>query len=200
MKKIYFIALFWVAMSSFIYAQTATLSGTFLTAADEFLTEVEVKLINDDTEEELSSTTTNRDGFYQFPDIPTDVTYRIEANKGGSVRNGVSTFDLVLIRKHIIGTTFFDDPFDSIAADVNDSQTITTLDMVRIRGLILFNNDDFRNDLNWRFFRSTITFDNSANPFAGADNNDFTIMLTADINDFDFIGVKVGDVNDSAAP
>jgi hypothetical protein len=51
--------------------------------------------------------------------------------------NGVSTFDLVLIQRHILGVQLLDSPYKMIAADANNSQTITTSDIIMLRRLIL---------------------------------------------------------------
>jgi len=51
--------------------------------------------------------------------------------------NGVSTFDLILINQHILGVQPFDDPYDYLAADVNNTSSITILDMIGIRRAIL---------------------------------------------------------------
>ncbi|MBX2893558.1 MAG: T9SS type A sorting domain-containing protein [Saprospiraceae bacterium] len=55
----------------------------------------------------------------------------------GASLNGVSAFDLVLINKHILGIELFENPFQMIAADANNSGTITTFDIVAIRRVIL---------------------------------------------------------------
>ncbi len=55
----------------------------------------------------------------------------------GNPLNGVSTFDLVLISKHILGIQLFENPFQIIAADANNSGSITTFDVVTIRKVIL---------------------------------------------------------------
>jgi hypothetical protein len=51
--------------------------------------------------------------------------------------NGVSTFDLVLINKHILGLEPLNSPYKMIAADANNSRSITTFDIVELRKLIL---------------------------------------------------------------
>jgi hypothetical protein len=51
--------------------------------------------------------------------------------------NGVTTYDLVLISKHILGIEPFDSPYKMTAADVNNSGSITTFDIVELRKLIL---------------------------------------------------------------
>jgi hypothetical protein len=42
--------------------------------------------------------------------------------------NGVSTYDLVLISLHILQVDQLDSPYKVIAADANNSQSVTTLE------------------------------------------------------------------------
>jgi hypothetical protein len=114
--------------------------------------------------------------------------------------NGVSTFDLVLISKHILGVTLLDSPYKIIAADANKSNSVTTFDLVEIRKLILFINSDFPNNTSWRFVDAGFQFANNNNPFATAFPEVINLNdVTADMLNNDFVAIKVGDVNGSAA-
>lgn len=55
----------------------------------------------------------------------------------GDPLNGVSTYDLVLISKDILDLEPFENPFQMIAADANNSGSISTFDIVTIRKVIL---------------------------------------------------------------
>lgn len=50
---------------------------------------------------------------------------------------GISTLDLVLISKHVLGIEPFANPFQLIAADENNSGSVTTFDILEIRKLLL---------------------------------------------------------------
>ncbi|MDX2068050.1 MAG: T9SS type A sorting domain-containing protein, partial [Haliscomenobacter sp.] len=113
--------------------------------------------------------------------------------------NGVSTFDLVLIQKHILGVTALNSPYKMIAADVNNSKSISTLDLIALRKLILNIDTHFANNTSWRFVDATYVFPNPTNPWSSAfpevvSVNDITNNLTAN-----FVAIKVGDVNTSAS-
>jgi hypothetical protein len=113
--------------------------------------------------------------------------------------NGVSTFDLVLITKHILGAVPLNSPYKMIAADANHSNSVTTFDLVEIRKLILFINTDFPNNTSWRFIDAGYIFPDTGNPFVTQFPEE--IIVTESQNpamDVDFIGVKIGDVNNSA--
>jgi hypothetical protein len=110
----------------------------------------------------------------------------------------VTTFDLVLISKHVLNINPLDSPYKRIAADANRSGTITTLDMIQIRKLILNIETAFTNNTSWRFVDARYAFPDMTNPWLEefpelrSENN-----LAADIMDADFVGVKIGDVNGS---
>lgn len=127
--------------------------------------------------------------------------YTITSQKDTDVLNGVSTFDMILIRKHILGLQKFDSPYKMIAADINQSQTITTLDMVVLRKLILGVITEFENNTSWRFVDAAYQFANPSNPWATVfpeyiNINNIDLGTTTS----NFIAIKIGDVNDSAIP
>ena len=113
--------------------------------------------------------TTAADGQYQFV-LPMGGDYTITPEKDMNPLNGVSTFDLVLISKHILGITQFDTPYKYIAADVNKSGSITAFDMVQLRQLILNITSEFPNNDSWRFVEGGYEF-TSANPAAESFND-----------------------------
>jgi hypothetical protein len=63
----------------------------------------------------------------------------------------VSVLDILFIRRHILGAEELPKPYYWIAADVNNSGTITTLDLILIQRVILGINNDFANVPPWRF-------------------------------------------------
>ncbi|NUO00391.1 MAG: T9SS type A sorting domain-containing protein, partial [Saprospiraceae bacterium] len=65
--------------------------------------------------------------------------------------NGVSTLDVLKIRKHILDEKPLPIPYAQIAADVNHSGEITTLDIILIRRVILAIDEEFANVPSWRF-------------------------------------------------
>ena len=140
---------------------------------------------------------TENDGHYMFV-LPQGGDYTVTPQKDMNHLNGVSTFDLVLISKHILGITPFDTPYKYIAADVNKSGSITAFDMVQLRQLILNITSEFPNNDSWRFIESGYEFSTS-NPSAES-FNEFTSInnLSGEMMDIDFTAVKIGDVNGNA--
>ncbi len=146
-----------------------------------------------------ANTVTNVNGAYNV-NVPANGDYTITPVLDENPLNGVSTFDLVLISKHILGVQLLDSPYKIIAADANKSNSVTTFDLVEIRKLILFINTDFPNNTSWRFVKKSHTFANPANPFSAQFPEVINLNnLTADALTNDFVAVKIGDVNGSAA-
>ena len=115
--------------------------------------------------------------------------------------NGVSTFDLVLIHKHILGSELFDSPYKMLAADVSNSGKITLHDLVILRKLILFQLTSFPNNTSWRFVNADFIFPDPTNPFLTSLPESLEINSSINLPiSSDFIGYKVGDVNNSAQP
>ena len=169
------------------------ISGKITTPTGENVEAVEV-LLSGTSENTM---TTNTDGQFMF-NMETGNDYTVTPVKDIHPLNGVSTFDLVLISKHILGITTFDSPYKYVAADVNKSGTITAFDMVQLRQLILNIATEFSNNDSWRFVDANYEF-TSANPAAENFNEFYNIIsLNGHMENMDFVGIKVGDVNGNA--
>lgn len=140
------------------------------------------------------------DGAYVVANnVPLDATFVIAPEKDDNPLNGVTTYDLVLISKHILGIEPLNTPYKMIAADANKSGSITTFDIVEIRKLILGIYTDLPNNTSWRFVDKSFVFPNANNPFQTAFPETISIadaMLSQVAKDF--AGVKIGDVNGTA--
>ena len=80
--------------------------------------------------------------------------------------NGVSTLDLVLMQKHILGIDPFDSAYKVIASDVDNNEKVTAADLVNLRRIILGIEDEFSNgQSSWRFVKADVTYPNINDPF-----------------------------------
>ncbi|HMR73388.1 MAG TPA: T9SS type A sorting domain-containing protein, partial [Candidatus Saccharibacteria bacterium] len=142
--------------------------------------------------------TTAADGVYNFSvDKGMDVT--ITPSKDDNPLAGISTFDLVKISKHILRVELLDSPYKMIAADVNNSKTISALDLVELRKLILFVNNDFSNNSSWRFVKKDYVFPQVSNPWAAEFPEVASVNnVAADQLAADFVAIKIGDVTGEA--
>ncbi len=116
--------------------------------------------------------------------------------------DGVSTYDLLLISRHILNIQPFDAPWKWIAADANQNGAVTTFDMVELRKLILGIYQKLPANTSWRFFNADCVF--PPNPFTGGYCPPEYSFLTAPLDQYPlelpFNAVKVGDVNGTASP
>ncbi|MCG8329050.1 MAG: T9SS type A sorting domain-containing protein, partial [Chitinophagales bacterium] len=147
-----------------------------------------------------ASMQTGADGTYSFAGLVEGYDYTIIPERDGDYLNGVSTFDLVLISQHILGVQLLDSPYKRIAADVNKSESITTLDLIQLRKLILSIDTEFSNNTSWRFVDAAYVFPNPQDPWQEV----FPELVNAnDLSEYgiaglDFIAVKIGDVTEDA--
>jgi len=122
--------------------------------------------------------------------------YTIEPKRLDQPKNGVSTLDLVRIQKHLLGKELFDSPYQYIAADANNNEQVSAIDMIEIRKLILGIYVEYPNNDSWRFVDKQYQFANLQSPWSFIE----TINIQYDgssVSGLDFVGVKIGDVNNS---
>jgi len=112
------------------------------------------------------TTMTNNFGSYAFPAMPTGGAYTIIPTKEDDALNGISTLDIVMIQKHILGLETLSSPYKMIAADVNKDEKVTGIDIINIRKLLLGYYEDFPNNDAWRFVDASYDFLNPENPLA----------------------------------
>ncbi len=171
-------------------AGLAKVEGTIMDWNGNTVEEVHVQAAND------QSIMTREDGVYTF-ELAMNESYNIEPSKDIEPLNGVSTFDLVLISKHILGINQFTNPHQYIAADVNQSGSITAFDMVQLRQLILNISAGFANNTSWKFVDAQYQF-TSNNPAAEDYPTLATIANLEHSMEMDFTAVKIGDINGNA--
>ena len=148
-----------------------------------------------------SSMTYTSNGFYLNDSLTLGNDYTITPEKNNDWLNGVTTYDLVLISKHIIGTQPLDSPYKIIAADANRSGNVTTLDIIHLRKLILHLVDELPQNTSWRFVDQHFQFADATQPLAENFPESMTCLnLTETQVTMNFVGVKIGDVNQTAVP
>ncbi|MDA9774180.1 HYR domain-containing protein, partial [Saprospiraceae bacterium] len=174
---------------------TVDVVGDIYTEIDEMIAKTEVMLEGGGT-----SDMTEEDGHYDFFDMPTGGSYVINPAKDIEHINGITTLDIILIQKHILGLETLDSPFKMIAADVNKSDNITGQDIILLRKLILGQNANFPGNTSWRFIDADHIFLDPYNPWITDLPESYNIDNLAGDMIVNFTGVKVGDVNNSAQP
>lgn len=173
----------------------ANISGLLTTETGERIAEVEVSLQGS----ELSDIMTNQDGLYAFGNMPMGGNYTVIANKNQDHINGVSTLDLVMIQKHILGVDILDSPYKVIAADINKSNNVTASDIVELRKVILGEQAEFNNNASWRFIDKDYSFPQANNPWHENFPEEYDVLGLEKNMTVDFVGIKVGDVSGNAS-
>ena len=153
---------------------------------------------------------------YSFCPDPATAPFQLKARLGTDwgVRPhcscGVTTYDLVLITKHILGLQLLPSPYAIIAADANRSiasgniySTITSNDIIQVRRCILGLQKDYglKSAEPWYYIRKNYVFPNPNNPFNPGtyiDANVSDVPPNGQLADYGkFIAVHTGDVNQS---
>ncbi|MCC6460069.1 MAG: redoxin domain-containing protein [Saprospiraceae bacterium] len=86
-----------------------------------------------------------------FPNLPAAPYYVATPTKNDDPLNGVSTLDLVQINRQILVVEGFKKDWQYTAADANNSGSVTTLDIVELRKLILGVYDSLPARHSWTF-------------------------------------------------
>lgn len=145
--------------------------------------------------------TTGSDGAFSFSEVPLGEDYTISFQKDINAKNGVSTLDIIKAQKHIIGVTALPSPFKIMAGDVNGSDNVSTTDVIRMRRIILGLTTIFDGVESWAFYPADFVFANPADPFQSSPPSVLNITnFSEDLLDINFLGIKRGDLNDSANP
>ena len=139
-------------------------------------------------------------GVYEFPPMGSSELITVTPQRDGDDNNGITTFDMVFIQRHILGILALDSPYKIIAADINRSGSVTTFDLVFLRRLILQQTTEFTMNTSWRFVDANFEFTDPMNPFLD-DFPEFIVLNPAvgEENALDFVAIKIGDVNGSAS-
>jgi hypothetical protein len=140
---------------------------------------------------------TGTNGVFEFPVVPANEMYTLVGIRDDDPKNGVSTLDLVALQKHLLGIQPLGDPYLLIAADANNSGTVSAIDMVEIRRVVLGLHSAFHVNNSWRIIPENYVFPDPYNPFPFMEQTTFMVDSTGAIENF--LGVKVGDLNRSAA-
>lgn len=164
--------------------------------SENSMEEVSVNLID---ETSLNMVYTSQTGAYQFQNVEYGKDYTVRPEKDVEHINGVTTLDIILIQKHMLGSQKFDDAHKFIAADVDGNGRITSADIVEIRQLLMSKINKFNKNTSWRFIPSDYTFDPSKNPLDVDYPQSVTMSnLGYSATNVNFTGIKIGDVNQTA--
>ncbi len=173
---------------------SAMIAGQIAIETGAHVAGVDMELVSDLPEYPRTQTTDGQ-GAYAFSDNEMFSDYGINAQMSGNYLEGVSTLDLVLMQRHVLGQQKLDSPYKMIAADVNCDNNVSALDLLELRKLILGIYDEMPQCPSWKFIDASqdLTTDN---PWVYSE--DISIdYLSTDLMAEDFVAIKMGDVNSS---
>jgi len=173
---------------------SATISGALRTEEQEMTDNVMMTLENS-TIGDFNQLST--DGNFSFG-VFLDQNYSLIPERDDDPLNGITTYDLILLGRHLLEIDPLTSPYKLIAADINNSGTVTSLDMIALRRLILHIDESIENNTSWRFVESEYVFADPTNPFASTfpEISNFNGITQSQIADF--MAIKIGDLNGSA--
>ncbi len=170
------------------------IAGNVMTEEYDMIENVEMNLMTNNPDYPKSFMASL--GEFAFEDIPMYEDYQVDAFKDDNYLNGVSTLDLVVIQRHILGIERLDSPYKIIAADINSSEDISAIDLIELRKLILGIYDELPENDSWRFVVEDYVFSDPQSPWPFEEEINLQ-NLDHDISNANFMGVKIGDVNGS---
>ncbi len=171
------------------------ISGTILWTGDfsAGVKDATVNITGDDT----GSGTTDVNGEY-LGTVCQGGNLTIKPVKDLNFLNGVAVNDALAIQQHLTNINPITDAYRQIAADVNGSNSISTMDATLIKQLILGNPAVFTQwKRSWRFVTQAWT---PVLPPWGFPEQINLNGVNSDQPDQDFYGVKIGDVVQTAVP
>lgn len=139
---------------------------------------------------------TDDQGTYAFADTPFYSDYKISASRDDDYINGVSTLDLVLMQRHILSQATLDSPYKMIAADINNDKSITAVDLLELRKLILGIYTELPNNHSWKAIDASNALSIN-DPWSYRENITLQDLQSDRMNE-NFTAVKIGDLNGSA--
>lgn len=172
-----------------------TVAGLILDEKDELVEYVKVELINSNKQPVV----TGADGRFQFTKVPKTRSYQLVAAKDTDPLNGVTTIDILLIQRHILGIQALNSPYKLLAADANFSGNVTAADLADIQRLLLGKTTGLSGGKAWRFVDAGHVFNDPADPFEADIPDKITVTANAAEIKKNFVGIKMGDVNHSAS-
>jgi hypothetical protein len=142
---------------------------------------------------------TDEDGLYAFEQLEFGQDYTLTPEKTDDLLNGVTTWDLAIMRRHILGIELFTSPYQFIAADADKSGTVSTVDILNFQKLIIYVEDELpAGNTSWRFVDYNYTFQNPDDPLAEVFPEVISVNnLAENLTDAHFMAIKVGDLNQS---
>lgn len=154
---------------------------------------------------EIARDTTDANGVYSFTFdslFAINNTLSITVGKDIGALNGVTVLDLARLQKHLLGLENLPTVEQMFAADLNNSQSVSALDVVYFRRLVLGLETMLGTPETWLFFHDSLNF-GPPGPQPPVITGQDPVLVGNILNgtqNGNFRGIKIGDLNHSANP
>ncbi|TVR81721.1 MAG: HYR domain-containing protein [Saprospirales bacterium] len=176
----------------------AGLEGTVVTEYGSAVSGVVMSIKN--TEAATPASISDSYGDY-YMQVFAGIEFELAASRETDPLEGVTTLDLVKIQQHLLQISLLDSPYKIIAADVNGDGVLSTFDLLLIQANLVGNISEFPGNSSWRFVPADYEFINPENPLGEEfPESKWYEGINGMLTQQDWIGIKVGDVNNSYNP
>ncbi len=169
--------------------------GLIYTEDGRLVPKVTVQLNQSFTDLYMGTDTSDNSGSYDIGHIENGSSYYLTPDLQADPLDGLNTFDLVLLQRHIMGLNKFDTPYKIISADINRDKRVTASDILDLRRAVLRLSSSFDTHDSWRFINSDYKFEDARYPLN--DDLDKKIYFAYQQASVDLVAMKVGDFNGS---
>lgn len=152
-------------------------------------------VLKDSMGNNIATSTTDINGYYQFTNIPAGSDYIVTPLKEDlDVANGVNILDIIKLRRHVVKLELFDTLRKEIAGDVNRDGKINILDIIKVRRYVV-KLDTVLTGGNWIHYIADAVLDNLNYLNTGLTKT--YNSLSSDLLSDNYFGIKMGDVNNT---
>lgn len=138
---------------------------------------------------------TDAEGKYMHDHLERSRNYVLTPEKDDDPMLGVSTRDLVLIQRHLLGTEIFGETYQYLCADVNKSGHLSTGDLAALRKLIIGANEEHDHGEEWLFVPKTWKFQDPTDPWLNPWPTYYHTTNLQDPQVVNYTAYKIGDVD-----
>jgi hypothetical protein len=170
------------------------ISGAIKTATGKPVNQVTVGLSGFTT----YSGQTNVDGLFSIQNISTGGPYFLKPLSPNDFKNGVSTLDLVLLQRQLLQGQVLKSPLQFLAADIDNSGTISIRDLLELRKLVINLSSKFEKNTSWRFIPTHFIFPDSSNPWKTPFPEEIIFPAISKDTTGSFTAIKIGDLSGDA--
>ncbi len=175
--------------------RTVGIQGEIMTEAGKSIDQVNVKIMNGEIAMPDAFIAA---GKFSAKELIIGQAYNIIPKKDINPMNGVSTIDMIMMQKHILGIQSLPTAYKMIAADIDRSGEVDAADLVELRKLILGLDKTFTKNESWRFVDGSYKFNSITSALHESFKEKYSIVDLQHAMAIHFVGVKIGDVNESS--